>query len=117
MENETVAAELQLHRNQVLQYTFQAHFTLMREYGITPSMSRRENCYDNAMAAIFLSILKTELIYRHNLKPFEEAKSLFMNILISGAAPFSLNCYKVCFGFYQLNLPMISITSKTSWKY
>ena len=48
-----VAAELQLHSDQGSQYTSQAYFNLTKEYGITPSMSRRGNCYDNAMAENF----------------------------------------------------------------
>ena len=43
------AAELQLHSDQGSQYTSQAYFDLTKEYGITPSMSRRGNCYDNAI--------------------------------------------------------------------
>ncbi|MFA9382114.1 MAG: transposase, partial [Acetanaerobacterium sp.] len=43
---------------------------------ITPSMSRRGNCYDNAMAENFFSILKTECIYRHTLKTFDQARQL-----------------------------------------
>ena len=72
MQNEKkVAAELQLHSDQGSQYTSQAYFDLTKEYGITPSMSRRGNCYDNAMAENFLSILKTECIYRHQAATFE----------------------------------------------
>ena len=43
-------------------YTSQEYFDLTKRYGITPSMSRRGNCYDNAMAENFFSILKTERI-------------------------------------------------------
>ena len=71
-----VAAELQLHSDQGSQYTSQAYFDLTKEYGITPSMSRRGNCYDNAMAENFFSILKTECIYRTKLKTYEEARLL-----------------------------------------
>jgi transposase InsO family protein len=39
-------------------------------------MSRRGNCYDNAMAENFFSILKTECIYRHKPKTLQEAKNL-----------------------------------------
>jgi len=38
-------------------------------------MSRRGNCYDNAMAENFFSILKTECIYRLKPKTMKEAKS------------------------------------------
>lgn len=75
------AAELQLHSDQGSQYTSQAYFDLTKEYGITPSMSRRGNCYDNAMAENFFSILKTECIYRHFPKTFQEAKSLIDNYI------------------------------------
>ena len=76
-----VAAELQLHSDQGSQYTSQAYFDLTQEYGITPSMSRRGNCYDNAMAENFFSILKTECIYRHQAATFEEAKTLIDNYI------------------------------------
>ena len=74
LEKETVAGELHLHSDQGFQYTSQAYFNLTKEYGITPSMSRRGNCYDNALAENFFSILKTECIYRHKLKSFLEAR-------------------------------------------
>ncbi len=76
LRKEAVAAELQLHSDQGFQYTSQAYFALTQQYGITPSMSRRGNCYDNAMAENFFSILKTECIYRHNLKSFDQARHL-----------------------------------------
>ncbi len=44
--------------------------------GITPSMSRRGNPYDNALAENFFSILKTECIYRAKLQTYEEARLL-----------------------------------------
>ena len=68
-EKKKVAAELQLHSDQGAQYASQAYFELTQQYGITPSMSRRGNPYDNAMAENFFSILKTECIYRHNRPP------------------------------------------------
>ena len=71
-----VAAELQLHSDQGSQYTSQAYFDLTKEYGITPSMSRRGNCYDNAMPENFFSSLKTECIYRHKPETFKEAYAL-----------------------------------------
>ena len=75
-EKKRVAAELQLHSDQGFQYTSQAYFKLTQFYGITPSMSRKGNPYDNAMAENFFSILKTECIYRHKPKTFTEANDL-----------------------------------------
>ena len=75
-KKEKVTAELQLHSDQGFQYTSQAYFKLTQSYGITPSMSRRGNPYDNALAENFFSILKTECIYRVKLQTYEEARLL-----------------------------------------
>lgn len=99
-EKEKVAAELQLHSDQGFQYTSQAYFKLTQSYGITPSMSRKGNPYDNAMAENFFSILKTECIYRHKPKTFQEANELIDRYIYfynheriqtkTGVAPLSL---------------------------
>ena len=73
---EKVTAELHLHSDQGFQYTSQAYFKLTQSYGITPSMSRRGNPYDNALAENFFSILKTECIHRVKLQTFAEARRL-----------------------------------------
>lgn len=75
-EKKTVAGELQLHSDQGFQYTSQAYFNLIKSYDITPSMSRRANPYDNAMAENFFSILKAECIYRHKPASFCEANEM-----------------------------------------
>ena len=63
-------------------------------------MSRKGNPYDNALAENFFSILKTECIYRHKPKTFQEAYDLidkyiyFYNYeriqLKTGVAPLTL---------------------------
>ena len=73
---EKVTAELQLHSDQGFQYTSNQYFKLTKSYGITPSMSRRGNPYDNSLAENFFSILKTECINRVKLKTFNEARLL-----------------------------------------
>ena len=75
-EKEGVTAELQLHSDQGFQYTSSAYFNLTQEYGITPSMSRRGNCYDNAMAENFFGILKSECINRRKIFTHDEARQL-----------------------------------------
>mgnify|MGYP001541853660 CR=1 FL=1 len=76
MEKEKVTAELQLHSDQGFQYASQSYFTLTTQYGITPSMSRRANPYDNAMAENFFSILKSECIRLYKPETLHDAQTL-----------------------------------------
>ena len=99
-KEKVVAGRLQLHSDQGFQYTSQAYFNLTKEYGITPSMSRRGNCYDNALAENFFSILKSECIYRQKIKTFQQANQLIDDFIYfynheriqlkTGVAPLSL---------------------------
>lgn len=73
---EKVTTDLQLHSDQGFQYTSHAYFKLTQSYHITPSMSRRGNPYDNALAENFFSILKTECIHRTKIKTFDDARRL-----------------------------------------
>ena len=75
-KKEKVTAGLQLHSDQGFQYASQSYFTLTTQYGITPSMSRRANPYDNAMAENFFSILKTECICRHKPASLREVNEM-----------------------------------------
>ncbi len=75
-KQEKVTAEVQLHSDQGFQYTSHAYFKLTQSYNISPSMSRRGNPYDNALAENFFSIPKTECIYRQKIRTYEEARLL-----------------------------------------
>ena len=75
-EKEEITADLQLHSEQGFQYASQSHFTLTQEYGIAPSMSRRANPYDNAMAENFFSILKSECIRLYKPVTILQAQTL-----------------------------------------
>ena len=81
-QKKAVAAELQLHSDQGFQYTSRAYFNLTQAYGIMPSMSRKGNPYDNAMAENFFSILKTECIYRHKPATFSEANEMINRYIL-----------------------------------
>lgn len=70
---------MHLHSEQGFQYTSNRYFNLTKEYGITPLMSRRGNCYDNAIAENFFGILKSECINRQKIKTFDEANMLIDN--------------------------------------
>ena len=73
---EKVTDGLNLHSDQGFQYTSQEYFNLTKAYHIFPSMSRRGNPFDNALAENFFSIMKTECIYRVKLKTFAEAERI-----------------------------------------
>ncbi len=73
---EKVTAELQLHSDQGFQYTSSTYFGITQAYGISPSMSRRGNPYDNAMAENFFSILKCECIYRKKPQTRAQARKM-----------------------------------------
>lgn len=62
------------HSDRGRQYASYAYQQLLREYGITPSMSRSGNCYDNAFAESFFGTLKTELVHGERYRSRLEAK-------------------------------------------
>ncbi len=51
------------HTDRGSQYASCAHKDLLQKYNITQSMSRKGNCWDNAVAESFFHTLKTELVY------------------------------------------------------
>jgi putative transposase len=65
---------LTLHSDQGFQYTSEAYFRLTQQYGITPSMSRRGNCLDNACIENFFGMLKTEWLQRRKFASLAAAR-------------------------------------------
>jgi putative transposase len=66
---------LLLHSDQGVQYASGAFGSLLQAAQITPSMSRRGNCYDNAAMESFWSTLKTELVHRRSFNDLADASS------------------------------------------
>jgi putative transposase len=52
------------HSDRGVQYASAAYRQRLAQAGVVPSMSRRGNCYDNAMMESFWSTMKRELIHR-----------------------------------------------------
>jgi len=76
-EKEKVTDGLILHSDQGHQYTSQAyHDVLVGQYNITPSMSRRANCWDNAPMENFFGHLKEEYLRHYKNPSFQEAQQL-----------------------------------------
>jgi transposase InsO family protein len=61
------------HSDRGCQYASEAYRQMLRECGITASMSRKGNCYDNAYAESFFHTLKIELVHRKQFKTRAEA--------------------------------------------
>ena len=71
------------HSDQGIQYTTESFRKLLVENGFVQSMSRKGNCYDNAITESFFHTLKTELVKRTRYKTREEARrSIFEYIEI-----------------------------------
>jgi transposase InsO family protein len=51
------------HTDRGSQYASDSHQSLLKQFGIIQSMSRKGNCYDNAVSESFFHTLKTELIH------------------------------------------------------
>lgn len=69
-------AEVVFHSDRGSQYASEAYRKLLKNKEITPSMSRKGNCYDNAYVESFFASLKKEWIYRINYQTEEELRNL-----------------------------------------
>ena len=71
------------HSDQGIQYASESFRKLLRDNGFIQSMSRKGNCYDNAITETFFHTLKTELTHRTRYRTREEARrSIFEYIEI-----------------------------------
>ena len=62
------------HSDRGSQYASDSHRALLTEHGITQSMSRKGNCWDNAVSESFFHTLKTELVHHQHYQTRAEAK-------------------------------------------
>lgn len=67
--------ETLLHSDRGVQYRANEYQQALAAYGLRCSMSRKGNCWDNAVMEAFFSRLKVELIYAENYQSVEEARS------------------------------------------
>lgn len=61
------------HTDRGSQYASYEHKNLLEKYGIVQSMSRKGDCWDNAVAESFFHSLKTELIHHENFLTRKQA--------------------------------------------
>jgi putative transposase len=63
------------HTDRGCQYTARAYQAVLQAHGITPSMSGRGNCYDNALAESFNATIKAELVAPTRWATRQEARA------------------------------------------
>ena len=63
------------HSDQGRQYSSAAYQAVLEHHGMIASMSRRGNCYDNAVAESFFSSLKNELIHHSSFRTRDQART------------------------------------------
>ncbi|UZQ29173.1 MAG: IS3 family transposase [Spiroplasma phoeniceum] len=74
--------QLIINSDQGIHFTSHAYFDLLRDYGVTISMSRRGNCLDNSPIENWFSILKTENKNITKYKNFNELKNMIDNYIV-----------------------------------
>ena len=67
-------ASLKHHSDRGVQYAAEAYRRILAAHGITRSMSRKGNCWDNAVAESFFGGLKKEFVHDVKFQTREEAK-------------------------------------------
>ena len=63
------------HTDQGALYTSGAYQRLLAQTGLVASMSRKGNCYDNAVVESFFSTLKNELVHERDYHTRDEARA------------------------------------------
>ena len=63
------------HSERGSQYTSQGYVTLLHQYDIQVSMSKKGDCYDNALMESFFGTLKEECVERQIYQTRAEARS------------------------------------------
>ena len=66
--------DLILHSDQGWHYQHKQYRQILKENGITQSMSRKGNCYDNAAMESFFGHLKSELLYLQEFESVDHFK-------------------------------------------
>jgi putative transposase len=74
-------SEVVVHSDQGSQYTSQAWQRFLGDHGLLCSMSRRGNCWDNAVAESFFQLLKREKIKRRIYSTRAEARADVFNYI------------------------------------
>jgi len=62
-------------------YAAHQYRDMLKRHQMTPSMSRKKDCWDNAVAESFFNNLKNEVIYHQRFQTKEEAKAAIFDYI------------------------------------
>ena len=75
--NRSIINELIFHSDRGVQYTSKSFRNILsHNKNVTQSMSRKGNCWDNAVAESFFKTIKHESLNRYNFKSIQELKKV-----------------------------------------
>jgi putative transposase len=74
-------SEVMVHTDQGSQYGSSDYLALMKEHKLIPSMSRRGNCHDNAVAESFFATIKKHIIKKKIYTTRNDAKADIFNFI------------------------------------
>ena len=106
IKNRPIEKGLIFHSDQGVQYATKKFINILASYGVIRSMSRKGNCWDNAVAESFFKSLKTELIYGNKLifrKQMESEIFQYIEIWYNRKRRHSSLNYKTIEEFNNLN--------------
>lgn len=106
VKNRPIGKGLIFHSDQGVQYATKKFTNILSSYGVIRSMSRKGNCWDNAVAESFFKSLKTELIYGNKLlfkKQMESEIFQYIEIWYNRKRRHSSLNYKTIEEFNNLN--------------
>jgi putative transposase len=69
------------HTDRGSQYASGNHRAIIKQHRITQSMSRKGDCWDNAVAESFFHTLKTELTHQYKFRTREEARHVIFEYI------------------------------------
>jgi transposase InsO family protein len=70
-----------MHTDRGIQYAAERYLQLLHHYEIVPSMSRKGNCWDNAVAESFVHTLKTACVYLETFATREQAQEVIFDYI------------------------------------
>jgi putative transposase len=69
------------HSDRGSQYASESHRSILKDHGVIQSMSRKGDCWDNAVAESFFHTLKTELTNHYQFNNQQEAKNVIFEYI------------------------------------